>query len=285
MTALVAEAGVAGPDELDAAWDRRERHRAVRGEVDGWYQKFLVSAGTADPAALYDECLATPAADVEDEARRLDEEAVCLRSERDTLRDERADLERQVQALGGERSARAFADCRMHEAAVLDRVAEYLPLRLAALALSRAARRYRDEHQAPVLRRAAAIFTRITGGVYTDIRVAEKDIYAVPAAAGGQPVFQRQMSEGTNDQVYLALRLAALEHGHEQGAEPLPLVLDDGLVHFDDARTLAMLEVLADVSAGMQVIVFTHHRSVIDAARGLAAERPGVVFVHGPTAA
>jgi uncharacterized protein YhaN len=280
IAALVTEAGVKGPEELDAAWDRRERHRAVRAEVDGWRHKFLVAAGGAEPEPLLEECLATPASDVEEEARKLDEEAACLRNERDGLRDERLDLERQVQSLGGERSIRAHADCRMHEAAVLDRVAEYLPLRLAALALNRAARRYRDEHQAPVLRRAAELFARITGGAYTDIRVAEKDVYAVRAAAAGQPVFQRQMSEGTNDQVYLALRLAALEHGHEQGAEPLPLVLDDGLVHFDDDRTRAMLDVLADVSARMQVIVFTHHRSVIDSARGLAAARPGSVFVH-----
>ena len=86
--------------------------------------------------------------------------------------------------------------------------------------------------------------------------------------------------------MYLALRLAALEHGHEQqvdgrAVEPLPLILDDGLVHFDDDRTRAMLEVLADVAARMQVIVFTHHRSVVEIARAIRAARPGAVFVSG----
>jgi uncharacterized protein YhaN len=92
------------------------------------------------------------------------------------------------------------------------------------------------------------------------------------------------MSEGTCDQIYLALRLAALEHSHDQGAEPLPLILDDGLVQFDDDRTAAMLEVLAEISAGMQVIVFTHHASVVTAARSLQATLPDTVFLHGEAA-
>ena len=270
---------------LDEAWHRSRRQQEVRGEVDGWRQRFLVAAGAADAEALFEECLATTPEALDDEAGRIDDEVTSLRASRDTLRDERQSLQAQVDALGGDRSARAWAECRMHEAAVLDRVGEYLPLRLATLALTRAARRYRDEHQAPVLGRAGALFARITGGGYSDIRLAEKDIYAVRGGVAGRSVFQRQMSEGTNDQMYLALRLAALEHGHEQqvdgrSVEPLPLVLDDGLVHFDDDRTRAMLEVLADVAARMQVIVFTHHRSVVEIARSLHAARPESVFIQ-----
>jgi uncharacterized protein YhaN len=289
VAALRAEAGVeaAGDDRLlDEAWDRFVRRREVQAEVDGWRQKFLVAAAGADPEALLEECLATGVEQLAEQANAIDEEVAGLHPVRDRLRDERTRLEAQVDALGSDRSARAWADCRMHEAAVLDRLGEYLPLRLATLALTRAARRYRDEHQAPVLGRASTLFARITGGGYSDIRLAEKDIYAVRGAGPSRSVFQRQMSEGTNDQMYLALRLAALEHGHEQqvdgrAVEPLPLILDDGLVHFDDDRTRAMLEVLADVATRMQVIVFTHHRGVVDIARALRAARPGAVFIEG----
>jgi uncharacterized protein YhaN len=87
------------------------------------------------------------------------------------------------------------------------------------------------------------------------------------------------MSDGTQDQVYLALRLAALGLAHATNAEPLPLILDDGLVHFDDERTATMLEVLAEASDTMQVIVFTHHRSVVTAARALQTRIPSKVFI------
>jgi len=43
------------------------------------------------------------------------------------------------------------------------------------------------------------------------------------------------MSEGTRDQLYLALRLAGLEL-HLEDHEPMPMILDELLVHFDDAR-------------------------------------------------
>ena len=43
------------------------------------------------------------------------------------------------------------------------------------------------------------------------------------------------MSDGTLDQLYLALRLASIEQ-HLASQEPMPLVLDDIFIHFDDGR-------------------------------------------------
>jgi uncharacterized protein YhaN len=285
LAVLREESGVATSQDLAEAWNRSERFREVRSQVDEWEQKFLREVGEVDADALLEECVGTEQADIDDETAEIDREAAEKKLARDRLRDERNDLGRQVEALGGDKAARAWAECRMHEAEVLERVAEYLPLRLASLALERASRRYRDEHQAPVLGRASTLFARITNGRYSAIRLAENDIYAVRADSSTESVFQQFMSDGTRDQIYLALRLAALQHSHEQGAEPLPLILDDGLVQFDDDRTAAMLEVLAEISSGMQVILFTHHKSVAAAARRLQCTRPAAVFLQGDTAA
>jgi len=85
------------------------------------------------------------------------------------------------------------------------------------------------------------------------------------------------MSEGTRDQLYLALRLATLER-YLAHAEPLPLVIDDILVNFDDERSRATLEVLAELSRRTQVILFTHHARLRDLAAGLknGAQEAGV---------
>jgi uncharacterized protein YhaN len=66
------------------------------------------------------------------------------------------------------------------------------------------------------------------------------------------------MSDGTRDQLYLALRLATLER-HLAQAEPLPFIVDDILINFDDDRTAATLKVLAELAKKTQVILFTHH--------------------------
>ena len=83
------------------------------------------------------------------------------------------------------------------------------------------------------------------------------------------------MSEGTRDQLYLALRLATLER-YLAHAEPLPFVVDDVLVNFDDDRSRATLEVLAELSGKTQVILFTHHARLRDLAAGLDADGAGV---------
>jgi uncharacterized protein YhaN len=74
------------------------------------------------------------------------------------------------------------------------------------------------------------------------------------------------MSEGTADQLYFALRLAYLADWLDRH-EPLPLVVDDILIKFDDQRALASLEVLAQFSQRTQVILFTHHQHLVELAR------------------
>jgi len=65
------------------------------------------------------------------------------------------------------------------------------------------------------------------------------------------------MSEGTRDQLYLALRIAALEQ-HFRANGQMPVVADDLLINFDDRRAAVALRVLAELSHSTQVMVFTH---------------------------
>ena len=85
------------------------------------------------------------------------------------------------------------------------------------------------------------------------------------------------MSEGTADQLYLALRIASLERHLERHA-PIPFILDDILVNFDDARAAAALEVLAALSERTQVIYFTHHQHLVELAKAKVGEK--TLFVH-----
>ena len=68
------------------------------------------------------------------------------------------------------------------------------------------------------------------------------------------------LSDGTADQLFLALRLAGIETNLEKLKEPMPVILDDILVNFDDDRALSTLRCLAEFSNKTQVILFTHHQ-------------------------
>jgi uncharacterized protein YhaN len=54
-----------------------------------------------------------------------------------------------------------------------------------------------------------------------------------------------------------------------ESSEPMPFIVDDVLVDFDDERSKAALNALADLAEKTQVILFTHHSRVVEQSRGL----------------
>ena len=141
--------------------------------------------------------------------------------------------------------------------------------RLAAELLERELRRYRDANQGPIVGRASALFGQLTLGRYPRLEVGydETDTPVLQCVdERGTRVVVEGLSDGARDQLYLALRLASLERFAERN-EPMPLVLDDVLIHFDEQRARAALAVLADFSATAQVLFFTHSARLCELAR------------------
>jgi uncharacterized protein YhaN len=127
---------------------------------------------------------------------------------------------------------------------------------------------YRKENQGPVLTRAGDFFKRITlegfEGLTTDYDSNDQPVLVGLRSGKNIPI--EAMSDGTCDQLYLALRLASLEQQLKL-REPLPLILDDVLVNFDDIRAEQTLKILAELSTQTQVILFTHHRHLCELAQ------------------
>jgi uncharacterized protein YhaN len=84
------------------------------------------------------------------------------------------------------------------------------------------------------------------------------------------------MSEGTADQLYLALRLAAVEEYLDR-AHALSFVADDLFVNFDDSRASAGFQVLAELSRKTQVLFFTHHQHLVEIARATLGASVNVI--------
>ncbi|MEQ8663290.1 MAG: hypothetical protein RLW62_20945, partial [Gammaproteobacteria bacterium] len=139
--------------------------------------------------------------------------------------------------------------------------------------------RYRERAQGPMLAAASAYFALITDARYARLVTDEAAGTPVLRAlrADGTGIGLDAMSEGTADQLYLALRLAALEL--RRAAHPaMPLVLDDVLVTADDRRAARIFQALARFAAGGQVMLFTHHAHLVDVARAALAD--GALAVH-----
>jgi exonuclease SbcC len=102
---------------------------------------------------------------------------------------------------------------------------------------------------------------RVTAGRYEDTLV-EPETLAVKVC-GQERVWReaRLLSQGAREQVYLLLRLAMVEHLTRPG-EVCPLILDDVTVQSDAERTVAILELLHEVSQNRQVILFSQEDDV-----------------------
>lgn len=74
-----------------------------------------------------------------------------------------------------------------------------------------------------------------------------------------------QMSKGTREQLFLALRIAAIDR-YVDISGPVPVVFDDVFVESDDARCGQIFQALGELAATTQVIVLTHHHHLVDIA-------------------
>lgn len=195
------------------------------------------------------------------------------------LAEQRLRAQQAVDAIAGQADA-ALAEARRQEA--LAEMAEaserYLKVATASRLLRWAVDRYRERRQGPMLARASTLFRGLTLGRFERLAV-DHDAEPVRLAAvraGGAPVGVEGLSEGTRDQLYLALRLAALEL-HLDHAVALPFVADDLFVNFDDARSRAGLAALRDLSTRTQVLFLTHHEHLVPVVRGVFGDDVPVV--------
>ena len=126
-------------------------------------------------------------------------------------------------------------------------------LLLAQQALDTALRELQRRFAPDITARAGKHLDRLTGGVYDRITIAED--LSIQAARTGENTLRSALwrSEGTGDQMYLALRLAVWE----VLAPGCPIILDDALVRFDQTRMERAVDLLRDLARERQILLFS----------------------------
>ncbi len=148
---------------------------------------------------------------------------------------------------------------RQQLSAVEDRIRQlettYEALELAQNTLAAASAELQRRFAPRIAKRAQAIFSELTDQRYERLTLGED--LTVHAAAVEEATLHSTLwrSEGTADQLYLALRLAVAE----ELTPDAPLILDDALARFDDTRLARAMSILRDAAQAKQVIVFTCH--------------------------
>ena len=289
LSALSVEAGCAGDPHFetesakrggnDAALEEAERRSAryvqISAEAASIERDILENGEGASVAELEQETEGVDAdalpGCIGELSHRIDDE---LEPRRTELAQTRGREQKELELMDGGDQAAVLADQAQATLADIRSGAErYVRVKLAGRILRDRIEHYRNENQGPLILRAAEHFATLTIGSFATL-VTDFNDRDEPVLAGvrpdGQRVHVQGMSAGTRDQLYLALRLASLEK-YMETAEPMPFIVDDVLVDFDDRRTEAALRALAELAGKTQVILFTHHSRLLEQARRLHA--------------
>ncbi|MFW5734522.1 MAG: ATP-binding protein, partial [Oceanidesulfovibrio sp.] len=270
LATLVAEAGCAEASELPELEELSRRKAELEQERTMLERQLSVYAAGEELERFIEGSLSL---DQDQLAARLEQAKADMKAlavQRDEYLKEITRTEGELAAMQGESKAAEVRQEIAAEAARLQsEVDRYVRLTVAAQALRKEMERYRKDNQGPVLRAAGRYFESMTRGSFRGLE-ADYDEKGDPVLAGvrsnGDRTGVPQMSDGSRDQLYLALRLGALD-GYLERNEPLPFIVDDVLVHFDDDRSAAALAVLAELSRRTQVVFFTHHEHLAELAR------------------
>lgn len=131
---------------------------------------------------------------------------------------------------------------------------EYAAIERAIAALDEANDALQQRFAPQLNQLAGELLGKLTGGRYEGVALNREFEASARSADGLLPRSTLALSRGTADQIYLAVRLAVCRLCLPE-ADAGPVVLDDALLTFDDARMALALEVLAGLDR--QVLLFS----------------------------
>ena len=273
---MVTATRVGDKSQLLEAIARSEEHERLLDQIEQLEDNLRDVAGKPlDEIETEAEALADSEIEPEIQEIDLELEDLDLRLKEKQTRVGELTHERSLIDSSGE-AADLMTEAQQALASVIDYADEYVQTVLARRLLEEQVIAYRDEHQGPLLARARELFRSLTLDCYLGLDTDtdnKGNPFLVARTSDERLLTVDALSTGTRDQLYLSLRLAALEQLISRRG-PLPLILDDLFVHFDDERTAAGLAVLDQISNTTQVLLFTHHDQVaLQAAEVISPDR------------
>ncbi len=286
LTEHAAKLGLAGAKELVEALEAIIQKSQLQAELDALASQIEELAPAQDAASLVAELATRDKAELDAEMEQLAHELQRLEQEIYEAQAELTRAEEQFRALeqAGDQAAAIAQQAEGALAEALDAAHEYIVMRAALTLFDRLVDKYRERADAQFWRNASEFFREMTCGSYTRVEPDGEALVALRASEAPEDrVGVEELSDGTRDQLFLALRLAAIRNFvRERG--PVPVLLDDLLVNFDDRRAARTLELLANVALETQVIFFTHHEHLLELAeRTIRADQVHVTCLDVPT--
>ena len=265
LAALLAAGGADGAEDFRRRARRHEERLELVRQQDESRRSLERLSGPGDKYQAFREALKSADTEqLDDDSARLSERMEAVEARRNDLREERGRIDAELDQLTGEEESSAL---RMRRSTLVEQLQEHARewsrLTIAEALLEKTRQKFEQERQPSVIRYAEGFFSGITGQRYQRLYapIGEQTITVIDAnGASKQPA---ELSRGTREQLYLALRFGLIREFGEH-AERLPVVVDEALVNFDPERARLAAEAFAQLSETNQVLVFTCHPSTAE---------------------
>ncbi len=266
-------------DQNTVAMHQRE---TVRRTIDGltddltkWQQEMEVTRSKIEEVLTKVDL--PPGADVAQLSalsQEADAEAKALGEKYDDVLRNHTELK---QKLGEEERDSSMAAARLEmtglEELVQQKFEEYAVLAIAARLVERTQKEHEKNRQPAVIQRAGQIFADITEGRYTGV-VVPGDGRFIVLNGNSEVIPSSELSTGTAQQLYLALRFALIETLDTVGVG-LPVIMDDVVVNADPKRREGLAKAIVELSRHRQVIFFTCHPETAELLNEVADPKNG----------
>ncbi len=229
--------------QTQGKWDAYDTARREAAQARSYFENLSAMAKTAQAPQLPDALTYSA-----EETQNLLEEA---RGELQRLHSRIGQYQGRMETLGNREELEAQLTQVNSRIARLEQTYEALTIAQEGLAQARAELQRRFAPR--IAQRAQELLGRLTGGRYQRLTLGEN--FDLQAEAEAEDTLHEALwrSDGTVDQLYLALRLAVAEELTPEA----PLILDDALVRFDDKRAKAAMDILREEGEKKQVILFS----------------------------
>ena len=281
---LLKSGGAEDVDDFRTRNQIFQERSGLAGTIAGAVEQMQRISGPGDALeALRATLAATDIQTIRDGVRQFEADLEEIDAQRSALDTERGSIQTTLEGLASEEdSSRLRLERHRLTEELQGHARDWAVRTIAESLIRRAQSKFEKERQPDVIRHAERFFLDVTDGAYQSVfsPLGSSEINVMDAA--GNIKTPQQLSRGTREQLFLALRFGLiLELG--QRSERLPVIVDEALVNFDPARGTRAAGSFIELSEINQVLVFTCHPQIVewfvDAAAQRGAIEPEVVRI------
>lgn len=282
--ALCVAAGAGDSSQAESIMQRVKHAEQIRKQVDENTASLKAISFDDGIEHLLEELASTNAVELEVKIGEYTRELATIEQQRkdtdQTIGSRSQQIEHMAQSAVSQRNMQRLQNQRGELAELAE---QWITQRAAQHILQKSIERFTEEHEPEMLQLARKYLSQLTEGRYTSVEhESGKASGFVLRNSKGEAFTPDRLSTGTREQLYLAIRMAYISH-HCNEHEPLPVIMDDCFVNFDDQRTKSALNVVAGWSSEIQTVVLSCHRRVLSLVAEIAPSTPVIHLDRGET--